>query len=54
MFYCDMLFFVFIVRLGDWIFDEWVVEVFLDMIQCFVFGYFNIIFMIGMLVECFV
>lgn len=54
MFYCDMFFFVLIVSFGDWIFDEWVVEVFFDMIQCFVFGYFNIILMIGMLVECFV
>lgn len=32
MFYRDTLFFVFIVRLGDWIFDERVVEVFSDMI----------------------
>nr|MBA2816790.1 hypothetical protein [Candidatus Pantoea persica] len=43
-----------IAKLGDWTFDGRVAEVFSDMIQRSVPGYYNIISMIGMLAERFV
>lgn len=50
----DTLFSTPIAKLGDFIFDENVAEVFPDMIQRSVPGYSNIITAIGMLAERFV
>lgn len=49
----DNLLSVPIARLGDWTFDEHVAEVFPNMIQRSVPGYYNIIYMIGILARRF-